>query len=163
MIADFCAIFALIYIVALLLVANAFGGVRSGMAQLSLAAPEKCSCQEAADTCSASVLPSVLYPESAAAGPAEETIKVVMDDGGYATREVNVALSSSRFVDVVNKGVNPHSFVIDEIGIDSGAIAPGETKRVALENLNADAKNYTFYSNIGTDNRESFSGVITAK
>lgn len=160
--ADFCAIFALIFVVSLLLVANALGGGRSGMAQISLPLQKACLCQTGVDACSVSTLPAVLFPVSAD-NPAEGSIKLSMDDSGFSPKSLDVASSSNLVAEITNKGVNPHSFVIDDLGIDSGAIAPGQTKTIALENLSAGKGTYTYYSNVGGDNRDTFNGVMTAK
>jgi hypothetical protein len=160
--AEFCAIFALIFVVSLLVIANTLGGARAGLAQASLPLQNNCSCQSGVDTCSVSTLPVVLFPVSAD-NPAEGSIKILMDDGGFNPKTLDVASSSNLVAEITNKGVNPHSFVIDDLGIDSGAIQPGQTKAVALENLGAGKGTYIYYSNIDGDHHDVFSGTMTAK
>jgi hypothetical protein len=160
--AEFCAIFALIFVVSLLVIANTLGGARAGLAQASLPLQKTCSCQAGVAACSVSTLPAVLFPVSADS-PAEDSIKLLMDDGGFNHKTLDVASSSNLVAEITNKGVNPHSFVIDDLGIDSGAIQPGQTRIVALENLNAGKGTYIYYSNIDGDRRDVFSGTMTTK
>jgi len=159
--ANFCAVFSLIYVVGLLLVANIFGGPQAGLAAVSIPVQESCSCKGADETCAISSLPAVLFPVSAD-NPNEAAIKLSMDDTGYLQKELNISLSSSRRVQISNNGVTPHSFVIDELGIDSGDIAPGQSKILGLENL-ADGTSYVYYSKTGSDAREKFSGTVAAE
>jgi hypothetical protein len=108
-------------------------------------------------------VPAVLFPVSAD-NPSESAIKIVIDDGGWAPKQIDLSLSSSRVMEITNKGVNEHSFVIDDLGIDSGAIAPGNAKTVYLQNLSSGAAYYIFYSNMGSDDgNEAFSGILTIK
>ncbi|UMX48342.1 MAG: cupredoxin domain-containing protein [Candidatus Nealsonbacteria bacterium DGGOD1a] len=157
--ANFCAVFSLIYIVALLLVANIFGSNRAAMA--SLAQPiANSACSAVAGEPLAAAIPAILFPVSAD-NPSESVIKISIDDGGWTPKEIDLSLSSARTVEISNKGVNPHSFVIDGLGIDSGEIAPGAAKTVFLQNLSGEAAIYPFYSNISGDDKEKFSGQIT--
>lgn len=155
--ANFCAIFSLILVVALLTLANAFGSNRAALAGLSQSAPQSCAA-DGANTASVAV-PAVLFPVSAD-NPSENTIRVVVDDGGWDRPQIDLSLSSARMIEITNKGVNPHSFVIDDLGIDSGAILPGTVKTVILQNLSDQAGDYVFYSNYGNDNKDEFAGRI---
>jgi hypothetical protein len=160
-IANFCAVFALIYVVALLLAANMIGGSAAGLAAVSAPLKETCSCQTATDACSAS-FPTVLFPESAQ-NPVETDTQLIVDDSGFLPKELDLSLSSLRVVEVSNKGVNRHSFVIDELGVDTGPIEPGSSKTVRLDNLGAAKDSYIFYSNTGKDNKNNFRGTLIAK
>jgi len=156
---NFCAIFALILLTGALVVAEAVGGRGYQMASFSQSLQNNaCSCTEAAQTC-APVVPAVLFPVSSSE-PVEVPAEIAIDDAGFSPKELNMALSSSRMVKVSNKGVNPHSFVIDSIGVDSGAIAPGQSKTVVLENLPQDGTALEFYSNVAGDSAEKFSGTV---
>jgi len=159
--AFFCAIFSLIYLVGLLLVANIFNKPQFDFAKISLPVQNSCSCKGSVEACSLSSLPAVLFPVGAD-NPNEATIKLTMDDAGYVQKQLDTALSSSRLVQITNNGVNPHSFVIDELGIDSGEISPGQSKTLRLENMD-DAVSYFYYSSVAGDTREKFSGVLMAK
>lgn len=154
---NFCAVFSLIYTVALLLIANMAGSNSPAVASLSASLPNKCSCDNSSNTISPES--NVLFPvPSDELGEASE--RVVMDDGGYVQKRLEVSLSGPRTIIVENKGVNTHSFVIDGLKIDSGLIIPGEEKTIVLENLPEVTQNYTYYSNVSGDNKESFNGVI---
>lgn len=157
--ANFCAVFALIYIVALLMLANSFGTNRAQLAALSQANPNTACSAVPEDTLAAAV-PVVLFPVSAE-NPSESAIRIAVDDGGWTPKQIDISLSSARVVEVANNGVNPHSFVIDELGVDSGAIMPGATKTIFLQNLSGEAAIYPFYSNTAGDSPEKFSGQIT--
>jgi len=61
-------------------------------------------------------------------------------------------------LEITNRGVNGHSFVIDELGVDTGMIKPGETRTVTLKSLANEPQNYTFYSNLTEDDKDKFSG-----
>jgi len=159
--AIFCAIFSLIYIVGLLLVANIFNKPQMSLAKVALPVRDSCSCKGTVEACSLSALPAVLFPVGAES-PNETAIKLAMDDAGYVQKQLDIALSSSRLVQITNNGVNPHSFVIDELGINSGEILPGQSRTLRLENMD-DAASYLYYSNVSGDPREKFSGVVAAK
>ena len=159
--AFFCAIFSLIYIVGLLLVANIFNRPQMSLAKVALPVHDSCSCKGTIEACSLSALPAVLFPVGADS-PNEMPIKLAMDDAGYVQKQLDIVLSSSRLVQITNNGVNPHSFVIDELGIDSGEISPGQSKTLRLENMD-DAVSYFYYSSVAGDTREKFSGVLMAK
>jgi len=157
---NFCAIFSLVFVVGLLLIANAMGGNQSRASLM--AALQNCSGTAVTVNDSQSLDPSVLFPTLAEEdlGPA---VGVVMDDGGYAQKELNISFTGTKTIEIENKGSMPHSFVVDGLNIDSGEIEPGQTGTVVLENLSNEVKNYTYYSNVIGDDKESFSGVIMVR
>jgi len=158
---NFCAVFALIYITALLLVANILGGTSTaGLAAVSFPLQSNCSC----DSCSADgnqpAAPATLFPVSAE-DSSSGYIQIAVDDSGFAQKQIEISLSGSKMLEITNNGANPHSFVVDGLKIDSGAIEPGQTITVVLESLPAETLNYTYFSNVGNDDKAKFSGVIT--
>jgi len=158
---NFCAVFALIYTVGLLLLANIAGGSRGALASISSSVQNKCACASVpAAAQGAMAATGELFPSSSEGELNSAAVSVVMDDAGYAQTELNISISGLKMLEIENKGVNPHSFVIDGLMIDSGAIASGEVRTVVLENLPAIATNYTYYSNVAGDDKETFSGVI---
>ena len=160
---NFCAVFALIGTVGMLLVVESFGGNRAGMASASASLQGKGACVPAVDAVArdvASGIPSVLFPVSSN-DPSEAITKITVDDGGWTPNRIDLSLASARTLEITNAGVNPHSFVIDGAGIDSGAIAPGVAKTMVLNNLSDEVKDYTYYSNMDSDGKGKFSGIIS--
>jgi hypothetical protein len=154
---NFCAVFSLIYIVALLLIINVFGGSKSALANLSQSLQGSCSNVSADSNRSAAL--TVLFPVSVDDSQ-NGSIKVVMDDAGYAQKKLDITFAGPKMIEITNKGINPHSFVIDGLKIDSGAINSGQTATIALESLSKEIKNYTYYSNIAGDDKEIFNGIM---
>ncbi len=158
---NFCAVFALILVVGLLMAVQNIPGRQAGMAALSQSgiSQSECVCDDV--SCPLAV-PAVLFPVSAGE-PVESAARISMDDGGFLTKELDLALSSSRTLEIYNKGVRAHSFVIPELKIDTGAIIPGETKTVILENIPQDKEVLQFYSDLPNDAREKFLGTIVIR
>lgn len=156
---NFCAVFSLVLVVGLLTVAGSFDVAKSGSASLSGAASRfACSCPESADCQLQPIAPAVLFPISAPT-PTEVAVEIYVDEGGFSSRELNMAVSSLRTVKIINRGVRVHSFAIDALGIDSGIIAPGQSVTVLLENF-GEAKQVKFHSLATGDSEDIFSGII---
>jgi len=85
----------------------------------------------------------VLYPITAGA-PNEGAIEIAVDDSGYTPKTLILTPSVSTYLEITNKGVNNHSFVIDELTIDTGEIKPGETRTLILPNLPNESYEYVF-------------------
>ena len=158
---NFCTIFSLILIIGLLIVADSFGGISGGAAALSQSLVEKNECQCPATDCGVcgSVAPAVLFPVSSD-HPAENAIEIAVGDDGFSVKELSLVFSSSRTLRITNNGVNSHSFAVDAIGLNSGAIAPGQSVTVLLEGFPQDLPTLEFYSDTASDSRENFSGLI---
>ena len=158
---NFCAIFSLILIVGLLTVADSFGSTPGGVAALSQSLVGKNECQCPATDCEVcgSVAPAVLFPVSSD-HPAENAIEIAVGDDGFSVKELSLVFSSSRTLRITNNGVNSHSFAMDAIGLNSGAIAPGQSVTVLLEGFSQDSPSLEFHSDIASDSREDFSGLI---
>jgi hypothetical protein len=155
-IVNFCATFMLVFTLGMLMLANMVG--ESALATVSEPLTDnKCACRD-----KISNKPAVLFPVSAGE-PSEGNIKLVVDDSGYLDKELILSAVGTKMLEVINKGVNPHSFVIDGMMIDSGVIKPGESKTIALESLSGDSQSYSFYSNLPGDNKEKFSGVFVVE
>ena len=154
---NFCAIFALILVTGLLLAVDSLGGINAGSASLSLAA-QNGDALSASDSC-VPVVPAVLFPVSAT-DPTETPIEITVNDSGFSLNELDMAQSSMRTIKITNMGADSHSFVIDKLGIDSGAILSGQTKTVVLENLMPDLQSVDFYSGIVGDRADKFRGTI---
>ena len=90
----------------------------------------------------------------------QKTINV--NDTGFVTKAFSENAGDSPVVTIVNAGSAAHSFVIDELKVDSGDIAAGQTKDIQLGVLPDVGKNYTFYSNSSGDDKNNFSGVMMA-
>lgn len=93
-------------------------------------------------------------------------IRELASDTGFSPKsETYVASDNSDTVlTVENMGFREHSFVIDEVNLDTGLIAPGSSKDINLGNFPFDlGKTYTFYSNAAGDNKDDFSGVLTVR
>jgi hypothetical protein len=158
---NFCAIFSLVLIVGLMAISESFGPTSKGMASLSgvLVSDAKCSCPAPVDCGFAPIAPAVLFPASADQ-PLEAALEVLVDDGGFSSRELNLSLSSSRTLRISNRGVRNHSLVIDALNLNSGVIAPGQSVTVILENSGDQARELSFYSGLPGDSGDNFSGVI---
>jgi len=156
---NFCAVFSLILMVGLLTLAGGLGGVKSGSASLSGAMSQiACSCPEAIECQAPSIAPAVLFPISAST-PMEAAVEIFVDEGGFSPRELNMAISSSRTVKIINRGVREHSFLVGALGIDSGLIAPGQAVTVLLQNSNGE-REIEFNSAAPGDDQDIFQGVV---
>jgi hypothetical protein len=71
--------------------------------------------------------------------------KIDIFDKGYSTQGI-ISLGASKFLilEINNKGVNPHSFAIGALKVDTGQIAPGTTKKIELSSLPEESTNYGF-------------------
>jgi len=88
--------------------------------------------------------------------------EVIMEVSDLGFSPGGIHISSNEFVkiSVTNKGEKPHSFVIDELNIDSGAIEPGQTKELEFgQNIQGTAS-FRFYSNLEGDDKEIMTGSI---
>ena len=154
----FCTVFSLIYVVGLLLVAGFARGGQAGLASLQ-GSLQNCNNSEFTTGDDAIVTPTMVAPDNANNIGSGTIISI--DDGGFGVKQVDLALSGPMILVVKNQGVNPHSFVIDELQINSGEIAPGQAKSIVLKDLPMEPRTYDFYSNIGKDNGSQFGGTIT--
>lgn len=155
---NFCAIFSLIFMFGMLVLADEVGR-DSVLATVSEPISDSNLCAHSDNSTDS---PAVLFPVLAD-NPAEGSVKIVVNDSGYVDKRMVLSAGETKMLEVINKGVNPHSFVIDGMMIDSGAINPGQTKTIALENLSGELRNYTFYSNLAGDDKDKFSGIFIFK
>lgn len=156
---NFCAGFVLVFTFTLLAFGNLIGG-RNIAATLSDTGggciADTRSCEVEATT------PAVLYPVTAGE-PNEGAMAILMDDGGYSQKKFELSPLMPILIEITNKGVNDHSFVIDDLGIDSGAIKPGETRMMVLNSFEDVPQVYTFYSNLSGDDVTKFSGRFVVR
>jgi hypothetical protein len=97
-------------------------------------------------------------PTNASEPVSQKTINV--NDTGFVIKVFSENAGDNPVVTVVNSGAASHSFVIDELKVDSGDIAAGKSKDIPLGILPDVEKNYTFYSNSSGDDKNTFSGAM---
>jgi len=91
----------------------------------------------------------------------EATVKnLKITDTGYSPAGIQIYTEETTNIKILNSGQNSHSFVIDELNIDSGLIEPGQTKEIAINKEFIEPKTYTFYSNADGDDSQIFTGVL---
>lgn len=88
----------------------------------------------------------------------EESVEI--NDLGFTIKGFQVWASDIVNITVSNTGSKAHSFVIDELNIDSGIIGAGESKLVRIESLPNEEKIYNFYSNASDDKANGFGGIM---
>lgn len=89
-------------------------------------------------------------PVAAEASPAAdagggESRTVTMNDIFFDPKEIANPADTDVTIELPNNGASAHNFVIDELGIDSGDVAPGTTAEVVI---NAPAGEYEYYCDI---------------
>lgn len=151
---NLCAIATLVFTFAIIAIGNIVG---PGDAVAAVCQPVMSVPTGEPSVTDALESPTVLYPVTASA-PNEGAIKITVNDGGYLQKKLVLTPEVPTYLEITNKGVNDHSFVIDELGVDSGVIKPGETRAISLPSLENKAQNYVFYSNLAGDGNEVFSG-----
>lgn len=88
-------------------------------------------------------------PADAAAGAGDagggETLTVLMGDIFFDPKELTIPADTDVTIVLPNNGAAVHNFVIDEGGIDSGDVAPGDTVELVI---NLPAGEYEYYCDI---------------
>lgn len=87
-------------------------------------------------------------------------IPVEISDETFSPVGIHISLNELAGISVANRGEKPHSFVIDELDIDSGPIEPGQTKELELSQNIRSAASFTFYSNAEGDDPQIFKGIL---
>lgn len=89
------------------------------------------------------------------------SISMVMQDFAYAPNSLNVRPGDTVTVALDNPDSMPHDFVIDELGVNSGIINPGEAGEVSFT-IPADASgmSYYFYCSVGTHRDQGMEGMV---
>ena len=93
---------------------------------------------------------------SSALSPEEKELTIRISDNGFIDDgfdEIGLLANGGQNIKFIisNTGEKEHSFVVDELNIDSGLIAPKETKILHFEKIPNESKNYTFYSSVEDD------------
>lgn len=95
--------------------------------------------------------------------PEPRVVDIEIKDNGYANNSFEFGFGEEVTFTLRNTGLKPHSFVIDELSVDSGLIEGGNFRVVKIEALPSNEATYTFHSNASGDEPGVFSGVITVK
>ena len=77
----------------------------------------------------------------------------------FEPTELSVPADTPTTVSLPNDGVSPHSFVIDELGIDV-QLAPGETKEATID---AAAGEYEYYCDVPGHKQAGMVGTLTVE
>ena len=87
-------------------------------------------------------------------------VEIAVSEDGFSPSGFHIKLNQFATVSIVNAGEKPHSFVIDELGIDTGLIEPGQTKKFEFGKDIKSAESFKFYSNAEGDDKEKIIGSI---
>jgi len=100
----------------------------------------------------------------ASAPPApQKTVKQIslaIEDNGFSPTGIQIYANQSNSLTIANNSNQPHSFVIDELKINTGLIQPGQTKNVVIDQDFAESTVYNFYSDAAGDDKTTFGGVL---
>jgi len=105
-------------------------------------------------------IPVLPKPEDLAA--ATNSFEIQIGSGGYSTKGIaaNMKISKTLLLKIKNNDSKPHSFVIDDLKINSGAIAAGTEKNLSIDNISNTTRTYEYYSDQKGDDRNSFRGSL---
>lgn len=81
-------------------------------------------------------------------------------DGAFLPTGFSINANQKTAIAIINNGESSHSFVIDELNINSGLIEPGQTKEIVIDRQFTESKNYVFYSNAAGDDPQTFKGIL---
>ena len=88
-----------------------------------------------------------------------KTVEIPVNDTGFENIGFSARTGEIIVLSIKNTGQKDHSLKIDELKIDSGAIAPGATATLQLPAFGSEPKDYEYYSGIdGKINK--FTGII---
>lgn len=99
--------------------------------------------------------------ETAPAAAAQTTFDVEMVDIAFNPTEITVPANTEVTINLVNNGVSTHTFDIDELGVNSGEYAAGQTGTVKF-NSGAPGT-YTYYCAIPGHKEAGMVGTITVQ
>lgn len=86
---------------------------------------------------------------------------VTMKNYSFTPSQLTAKVGQTVKVTVVNNGDDDHDFIIDELGVDSGSVAPGGTK---LLTFSADtAGTYPIYCGIGSHRDFGMEGTLVVE
>jgi hypothetical protein len=86
-------------------------------------------------------------------------VTVELTDRGFIPSRFETAINQEITFTLVNTGTRPHTFTIDELGVDV-ALAPGETKMLTIPSPRRLGQ-YTYYSDTTTDRTLGMTGIMT--
>jgi len=89
-----------------------------------------------------------------------ESLDIVVNDEGFSPSGFKIGQKDAAVIVIANQGEAPHSFVIKSLGIDSGAIAPGQAATVSLDKKFDQPAALEFGSGVEGDSPEKFKGTI---
>lgn len=151
---NFCAAFILIWTVGLLfyIEVGSFNRAKCGNAAYQNINPfEQLRMEDEKDTQEPDVAKSESEPE---------IINVEVNDNGFLSKGFQASSFNAVTIVFVNNGTKAHSFVIDELDVDSGAVESGQTKTITIRSLPQENKVYNFYSGVSGDREAGFSGLM---
>jgi uncharacterized cupredoxin-like copper-binding protein len=98
-----------------------------------------------AGTPEAAATPQAATPAAspvAGGGQASTQQSVDLVDIAFQPNELTIPAGQDVTITLTNKGKLPHTFTIDQLGVDSGPVQPGDTATVKI---NAQAGDYQYY------------------
>jgi plastocyanin len=95
--------------------------------------------------------------ETAGGGSDTPTINLSAVDIAFDLKEIEASADTEFTITITNNGQAEHDFVIDELGVDSGPIAAGESVTVTI---NAPAGEYTFYCSVPGHRQAGMEGTL---
>ena len=98
--------------------------------------------------------------QKSSAETTEKIFSIEINDSGIYPKGFQVAGGNPVTLSVANKGQKIHSFIIEGLGSGTGPIEPGQIKEIKIKPLPDESKIYVFYSDIETDPRDNFNGVM---
>lgn len=101
-------------------------------------------------------IPDQILPEQ----KQNKTVEIAVSEDGFSPSGFHINLNQFATVSIANTGEKPHSFVVDELGIDTGLIEPGQTKKFEFGKDIKSAESFKFYSNAEGDDKEKIIGSI---
>lgn len=141
---NFCLTFTIIWTLGILLYLNI------KLDEIRSACPKCASCSVAA--------PKVEEPVIVAR--TQKSIDIEVSDNGFTNNSIAANTTDDVTIVLRNTGTKPHSFVIDDLGLDSQLVEGGNFKVIVVDSLPERTAAYTFYSNAPDDEVGVFSGVL---
>ena len=91
----------------------------------------------------------------------EKNIDIEVNDNGFVNNSFKVTTNDDVTITLRNTGTKPHSFKIDELGVDSMIVEAGGFKMFTVGSLPTKNAVYNFYSSAPSDELSVFSGELT--
>jgi cytochrome c oxidase subunit 2 len=99
----------------------------------------------------------VATPGTAEPGPPAEPVALDLIDIAFSPNEITIPANTPVTINLTNKGVTSHNFVIDALNIHSGDILSGATGSVTIT---APAGDYEFYCDVPGHKEAGMVGVL---